>query len=148
MGRVEGSTTGQVAAGKGASAPVLNQNTDPKALTAAVVSYIEAEYVRAAAPNATPAQQKIFTTAPAEKTILNPTKPVSIPPFVTNPQNASNTPQFAGKGDGHQSVTFNGGMLFFTKDGKHMWFNTEGGTTPSFGKATSGLWYGPIPTGK
>jgi hypothetical protein len=123
---------------KGAG-PALNAKSDPKVLNTAINNYISGLYA-AAAKSGQPSQ--IFKSAPDKKNMN--TTPIPIGPFDTAGEKVTG-PQFGGTMQGKPfSVHFDGGQAFFTKDGRNMWFNTEGGN--GWGKATSGLWYGPIPT--
>jgi hypothetical protein len=138
------------AASTGSSATTQTQNSSARAaltatappaeLAKSIDTYISGLYAKAAKNPADPGQ--IFKSAP-DKADMN-TTPITIGPFDTAGAKVTQ-PQFAGTMTQPESVHFTGGLAYFTKDGRNMWFNTEGG---GWGKATSGLWYGPIPTGK
>jgi hypothetical protein len=128
---------------------VLDAKSSQAAITAAVQQFVRKGYLKAW--DGTGSGQ-IFVQAPDKRTIANPTKPVQVGAFDTFPELARQPvqPTFAEPATPQKfNVHFDGGTAFFSKGGKSMWFNSNGSVkAPSFAKAMSGLWYGPIPTGK
>jgi hypothetical protein len=130
-------------------APALDAKSTRPALTAAVQQFVRKAYLKAW--DGTGSGQ-VFVGAPDKRTIANPTKGLTVGAFDTFPELAKQpvTPTFGEPATPTKfNVHFDGGSLFFTKGGKSMWFNADGNVKdPSFAKVMSGLWYGPIPTGK